>query len=798
MIAASRREFRKQPAIAVLTILTISLAIGVTTAVFSVMDSELFRSLPYRKPDQIVLLKGIDARGEASSQSYLHFLDLTQSISSFEALSAYREGRRTIKSDSAQLVTHLQVTPEFFKVFGVTPVLGRTWNESNLSSGDDRGAIVTDSVWRRHFRADPEAIGRPVILDGEPYQLIGVMPPTFQYPLGAQDAVYVLLRSTDGINRNRGSRWLSTIARLKPEMTLQNAQEELDRVCNGIGQIHPNDKSFRLRAYLLRKWVVRNIETPLQAIWYAALSIAVIGCVNVGALMTSRSIARQHDIGLMIALGARPRHIFSSLIGQALIWSLAGLAVGLPLVKYLLAAYARLAVNSPSRGLNPEFNSTILAAAAVAAMLIALLSSLVPIIYVHNSSLRTRLNQNMNSTPARSLKNLSSIAISGQAAIALVLLIVAGLLTQSVIRWRNLDLGFDPRTILTTEISLGTTQYQGSDLYRQVYDPLIQRIKSLPGVDAVTLVQSLPLKERGSLTGIHIAGTPEDPPERMRRAEDRYVSADYHRVLGMRLIRGRLFDPDKDGRESPAVCIINDVFASEIFGAADPLGRVIDQASLDKCSIIGVVSSVRQQLFEPPTPEQYWLLSQMGPKIANNFTDLSLALRLKGGDPLARTKDVQSVMRQLNPDIPLAKFETMDQIVGEVTSLQGLQAWVFGVFAGLAAFLGGAGLFGIISYEVTTSSRDIGVKLALGASRISIITGVLRRVSALLLISVAIAAVIIISANKTLVAGLAINPGQELGQAAQSTAALFLAGMLAALIPALRASRINPIEVLRQ
>ncbi|MFN7545689.1 MAG: ABC transporter permease [Acidobacteriota bacterium] len=796
-IATCRREFRKQPAIGILTILTISLAIGITTTVFGVMDSELLRSLPYWQPDQIVVLKGINARGEASSQSYPYFQDLSRSISSFEALSAYREGRRTLKSDSPQLLTHLQVSPAFFQVFGVKPFLGRTWDESNLPSNEDRSAIVTHSVWRRHFKADPEAIGKQVILDGEPFQLIGVMPPGFQYPIAAQDAVYVLLRAADGINRNRGSRWLSTIAKLKPGLTLQKAQEELDRVCDGIGQIHPNDKSFHLQAHLLKKWVVRGLETPLKALWYAALSIALIGCVNVGALMTSRSISRQHDMGLMIALGARPRQIFSNLIGQSLIWSLAGLAGGLLLVEYLLVIYARIATNISSRGLNPELNSTVLAAAAVAALLIALFSSLVPIAYARNVTLRALLNQTITSTPARSLKNLRSIAISGQAAIAMVLLIVAGLLIQSVIRWRNLDLGFDPRSILTTQIELGKTKYEGSDLYRQVYEPLIERIQSLPGVDAVALAQSLPLRDCCSSTGIHIAGTPQDPPERMRMAADHYVSANYHRVLGMRLIRGRLFDPGKDGRESPTVCLINDVFANEIFGNSDPLGRVIDQASYGECSIIGVVSSVRQQLFEPPAPEQYWLLSQIEAKYANTFTGLSLTLRMQGGDPLARAKDVQSVIRQLNPDIPLAKFETMDQVVGEAMSLQRLQAWVFGVFAGLAAFLAGAGLFGIVTYEVANSGRDIGVKLALGASRLSIITGVLSRVAGLLLISIAIAAVIIMGANKILAAGLAIHPAQELGQTTQLIAALFLAGMLAALLPAVRASKINPIEVLR-
>jgi predicted permease len=799
------RQLRRAPGFAFTVALTLALGVGVATAVFCVIDAVILRPLPFAHPERIVFPQTRAQSGYTQPASWPSYQDERAQTSTFSALAAYADFFKvTVETPDAgaMVLDCVQGTDNFFQVFGVQPFLGRTFLPGEEQQGKNSVAVLSHELWQSHFGADRGILNKTVTMGGRNYAVVGIMPAGFRFPLGTHNAVYMPMQIDQGWMKRRGTHWLRTVGRVKDGTSIEQAQADLTQVFNNLSRTYPDSDGGRtVRLPLLSEAIAAKSKGPLWTLLGAVLAVLAIGCINVAGLLLARGVKREREMAMRMAIGAGRVRLLRQLLTEGVLLALLGSAGGVLLAQLILNLMRAFLIHALARGADVHMNWPVMTAAIAVAIFTSLAASLFPALRLSSIDPNRALKSGGGAGTQRGQYRLRSFFVITQVALTLVLLVVSGMLIRVVTRYRHVDLGFDPAHILSVKLSISRPRYQDRDVLSAFYKPLEERASHLPGVQAAGLINMLPIESWGSNSDIHIAGQPPNPPNQIVLAESRFVSPGYFDVMGIPLHRGRKLSPSLDTPHIAATVVVNDAFVREFIPPGlDPAAQRIDSDAEKPeqwTQIVGVTGNIRQDIYEPPIAERDWLMDEIDPKErADTFSGMSLLVRTSG-DPKQAIPAVRSIVHELDPTVPFEEPRAMTEVVSETLVFERMESWLFGIFAALALALALVGLYGLVSHEVEQATRDIGVRMALGASRNHILAMVLRRVTWMLGAGTAAGLVLTLFARKLIAMVIYFEPQKEAGGFLALAVLLVAAGLAAALIPAARAASIDPMQALR-
>src|SRR5579863_6061351 len=799
------RQLRREPGFGLTVALTLALSVGLATAVFCVINTVILRPLPYSDPDRILAIESISRSGYTQPASWPSFKDERAQASSFSALAGYNDfSKSTIDTPGSGpvLLSSIRSTDNFFQVFGVRPLLGRTWLPGDEQEGRSEILVLGYDTWQAYFSGDRAILGRAVKVDGQEFTIVGVMPPGFRYPLSVRNAVYTPHLITQDWMNGRGNHWLRSIARLKDGVTQRQAEADLSHVFSNIGKAFPDtDGDRKVHLIPLAQMVTRSTGGPLWTLLGAVLAVLAIGCVNIAGLLLARGVKREREMAMRIAIGAGRARLVRQVLTEGLLLAALGAAGGVVCAWVMLSAMRAFLVHALSRGADIQLDFTVLGACIALAVFASLAATLYPALRMAGTDPGRALKLGGNAGVSRGQHRLRAGFVICQVALTLVLVVVSGLLVRSVLRYMHADLGFDPAHILTAEINLSPTRYQNRDVVADFYRPLFARVAQIPGVRAVGAINILPIENWGNNSDIHIAGQPPYPKNKEMLAEGRLVSTGYFDVFGIPLHRGRMLSPSLDHADNPSSpVVVNEAFVRKFIpDGLDPVGQRIDDADKEEnwTRIVGVTGSIRQNIYDVPMAERDWLIDSMPVKEqAGQLSGMSLVMRFDG-DQQFLVPALRKAIHDIDPTVPFTDASTMSEIVSDTLVFERMESWLFAIFAALALALALVGLYGLVSHEVEKARRDIGVRMALGASRGVILGMVLRRVAGMLAAGVAAGLILTVLTRKLIGMVIYFEAGREALGFLALAALLIVAGLLAALIPAARAASVEPMQALR-
>jgi putative ABC transport system permease protein len=798
------RQLRRSPGFAVTVVLTLALSVGVATAVFCVVDAVILRPLPYAHPEQIAAVETRSQSGYTQPASWPSYKDEREQVHAFAALAGYNDFftvTMETPSSGPVLLDTVHSTDNFFQVFGVQPLLGRTYLPGEEQDGKNQVVVLSYEIWQTYFGGERNVLGSPVKLDGLTYTVIGVMPAGFRYPLSIHNVIYTPRLIDHDWMHHRGSHWMRTIARLKDGVAIGQAQADLGQVLTNLGRAYPDTDGGRTVKLLpLSESVTAQSRGPLWTLLGAVLAVLAIGCVNIAGLLLARGVKRGREMAMRVAVGAARPRLLRQVLTEGILLALLGATGGVLLASAMLSLMRTFLIKALARGADIHMNWAVLGAAVSAAVLTSLAASLYPALRMSGADPNRALKSGGAAGVERGQHHVRSAFIITQVALTLVLLVVAGMLIRVITRYRHVDLGFDPAHIVATPLNITPSRYEGRDAIAAFYQPLSERIQHIPGVRAVGVISLLPIESWGSNSDVHIAGQPPNPPKEIRLSEVRYVSAGYFDVFGISLGSGRLLSPALDRPGDVPTAVANEAFVKKFIPAGlDPTSQRIDSDPDPKnwTRIVGTVGNVRQNIYEPPMPEHDYLIDSMPVKDhADMLNGMSLVVRFDG-DPGAIIPALRSALHDVDPTVPFKEAKTISDVLSETLIFERMESWLFGIFAGLALALALVGLYGLLSHEVELGTRDIGLRMALGASRPQVVGMVLRRVSWMLGAGATAGIVLTLLASKIIDMVIYVDAQKESGTLLLTALVLVSAGMTAALIPARRAASIDPMRALR-
>jgi predicted permease len=802
------RGMRKNPGFVWTSVFTLALGIGATTAVFSLVDTVLLHPLPFPEPDRIVAVGTLsqprNGKGPAIAEtdtSYPNFFDWRERSKSFSALSSWQGQSFTLGSTNApaRRIDGMMVASDFFRVLGVQPQLGRDFLRSDEQAGN-RSVILSDSLWRSAFNANPNTIGQTLHLSDEPFTVVGVMPKSFAFPNAPDAQAWITeARAREGNNPSasqRGWTQVSVIGRLAPGITAAQAHAEMDAIQRDLARTYADDIKYQTSVSVKPELtdLVGDVQRPLHILFAAVSVLLLIACANVAGLVLTRSSARRPELALRSALGATRLQIVRQLLIESVTLSLTGGLGG-----FLLAAVAlRLApefLPSDLPRLNElALNPRVLLFSLGAAILTGLLFGVLPA--WRSSRLDPALalrDSKRSSTAGRSQHRLHSALVIAETALGLVLLIGAGLLIRSFNKLLSVDPGFNTQHLVTFSVGMPRKRFQDEKL-TQLSQQLQANFATLPGVQQSTYAFPMPLTGSDINISFTIPGRPsakgEEPSARVS-----VVAANFFTSMQMSLRRGRFFSAAEERPKSPPVMIINQSFADHFFPGEDPVGKRIqsDLSASDQPEIreiIGVVGNVnRSSLTEAPENEYYIPFAQV-PVAAPVF-----ALRV-AGDPAAYEKTIRSAVMQMDPSLPVYAVRT--NLLARSTAQQRFQTILISGFAVMALVLAAVGLYAVLNYMVTQRTTELGLRMALGAQRSNVLLLVLWRGLLLCAMGLALGLVLSTALSRYLGSLLFHTPPVDALTYSATAALLLIVSAAACLLPSLRAARLNPHDTLRQ
>jgi predicted permease len=799
------RQLRRAPGFAFTVVLTLALSVGVATAVFCVIDNVILRPLPYAHPERIVSVDGRSQSGYTQPESWPSYQDERAQASSFQALAGYFRWRDVAMEtpDGPVVLQSVRTTDNFFDVFGVHPLLGRTFLPGEQEPGKNDLVVLSYETWQKHFNGASDVLEKPVRLDGRAYTIIGVMPAGFRFPLSTRDGVYTPLHlDAEPWMKNRGSHWLWTVARLKEGITIEQAQADLAHIFNDLGRAYADSDGGRTaRLQMLSQNVNSQSRGPLWTLLGAVLAVLAIGCVNIAGLLLARGVKREREMAMRVAIGAGRTRLIRQVLTEGVMLALLGAAGGVLLASLMLDLMHTFLIKALARGADIHMNWKVLAAAIAVAVIASLAASLYPALRLSGIDPNRALKAGGSAGMQRGQYRLRSGFVVTQVALTLMLLVVAGMLIRVVTRYRHTDLGFDPAHILAVDLHIAPGRYDSRDVLANFYQPLLDRAALIPGVRAAGLIDMLPIESWGSNADVHIAGQPPYPPNQEMLAEYRMVTTGYFDVFNIPFHQGRRLSPQLDvsANKAPTV-VVNDAFVRKFlpsgFGPATP--HLDDhQKPEEKTAVVGVMGNVSQDIREPGLAEMDYLLDEIPAKDRPAALSTMVLVMRTDGDPKQIVSALRNALHEIDPTVPLADPRTMTEVIAETLVFERMESWLFGIFAGLALALALVGLYGLISHEVEQSTRDIGVRMALGASRPGILAMVLRRVAWMLGTGTIAGLVLTLLARKLIGVVIYFEPQKEAGGFLLVALLLVVAGLVAALIPARRAVSIEPMQALR-
>src|ERR1700722_3319986 len=787
------RLLRQAPAFAAIAICALALGIGANTAIFSTLDSVVLRPLPYHDPDRVVMVfEDCSQIGfPHNTPAPANYFDWKAQNHVFTDMAAVRYRGASITGDGTpEQLKGQAVTPNFFSVLGVTPLIGRTFSEEEDRLGA-QVVVISYGLWQRRYLGDPSRINQSIMLNGTKYSVIGVMPRDFVFRDHERD-FWIPIHFTPADQAMRGSHYLSVVARLKPDATLDRARQEMNAIAKRLEQQYPDD-NYRVGAVVIpmKEDLLGKTRVALFVLMGAAGCVLLIACANLASLLLARAVARKKELAVRAALGAGRTRLVRQMVTEATMLALAGGTLGLLFAQAGMTILARLVPTGLPNTAQPALDPTLLLFTLGLSLLTGLIFSVIPAIQAARASVNDALKQGGRSGTDTRGRNTRDALVVVEVAAALVLLTGAGLMIQTMMKLRAIDLGFRSDHLLTMRTALGA---KAKDVVKSTdyLDRVLAQVNVLPGVESAAFASTLPFQSIGNTRGFIVDGGPLDQnysPDALFRVG----SVNYLQTLGVKLVEGRLFTAS-DRSESAPVLIVNETLARHYWPKATAIGHHVAFGGGVPRTIVGVVTDVQERGYE----------LAMKPGVYVPITPLdfdwgadTLVVRTKG-EPGALTPTIRRIIASIDPDQPVSELRTMDEIVDLNVADRQQQMTLLGAFAALALILASIGLYGVLSYAVTQRSREIGLRMALGASASSVIRMIVGRGLALTGIGLAIGLVSAWAATramKNLLYGVAATDPLTFGSVA---ALLALIALIACYAPARRASRVDPIVVLRE
>jgi predicted permease len=796
------RQMIRRPGFTAVVLVTLALGIGANAAIFSVLDAVLLRPLPYSQPQRLIKVwtrfTGIGLPNDQNWVSAPEFRDIQQLNHSFSDIAVLdTESFNLGVRGSPQRVVGTAISPGLFSMLGVQPALGRNFLPEEGQPGREKEVILSYALWRRVFAGNAGIVGSTVLIDGVPMSVVGVMPRGFNYPSESEIWGPIAFSQNDLSENSRGSHGYEVVGRIKPGLTMAQVQDDMDRVGRTMIEQHKNypysKYGFGIILHPLLEETVGDVKTSLWVLMAAVGLVLLIACANVANLLLVRASEREQEMGVRMALGASSGRLIRQLLTESLLLALLGGLAGLAITPWALRELVALGASSLPRTVNTGIDARALAVMFVVTLLTGVLFGLAP-------ALRSGRKRNWAAlktarvTGSAQSRRLRRALVIAETALSLILLAGAGLLLRSFQKILSVDPGFRPDGVLTMRLALPDALYSKPEQVRNFYDTLIDRIKTLPQVRSVGAVSALPLGGQGG-SGTNTIDTQFVPPANTTpEVDERVVTPDYFKAMGITLVRGRFFD-QRDSADASPVAIIDESLAQTFWPNQDPIGRRMHvgdgKSTAPWKTIVGVVRHVRNRTLESRSrTEVYWPESQVP------YHDMTLAILASGNLPdLAPT--IQREVTSIDPDLPVYKVRTMTEVMGESVARRRLALTLLGVFAGLALLLASIGIYGVTSYVVTQSQQEIGLRMALGAGRSQVLKLMMSQGMTTILWGLGLGLLGSLALTR-LMAGMLfdVRPADPLALGGASLLLLGVA-LLAILIPAQRATRVNPMQALR-
>ncbi|MEK6279720.1 MAG: ABC transporter permease [Acidobacteriota bacterium] len=804
------RVMRKNPGFMAIAVFALALGVGANTAIFSVVNAILLHPINYGNPDQLVMVWEKSAkRGFGQIPTSLpNFLDLRTGNNSLEDLGAFADSNFNLTGgEQPERVIGVRVTASLLSLLGSTPLHGRLFLTGEDQPQAGRVLILSHQLWQRSFGANPNIVGQTVALNGDSYTVVGIMPSDFKFPPAFSATVassqYAMPKAdlwvpliTDAVLAARDIRTLFMIGRLKPGVTHTAAQSDMNVIASRLQKEYPAiDADMEVDVVPLRQQITGDIRLALLVLFGAVGCVLLIACANVANLLLAKASGRQKEVAIRTALGATRFRIVRQLLTEGMILGLAGGLLGSLLAILVLR---QLVIFTPANVSIPDnvgIDWKVLAFTLLLSLFTSFIFGLAPALQASKLDLNETLKEGGRGNSGGSKQNrLRSLLVITEVALALILLIASGLMIKSFMRLQNVNPGFNPENLITLEMQLPENKYSDKDRQAIFQQQLVQRIAQVPGVQSAGTVDNLPFSGNEFNVGLSIEGQPALSAAERPRAFLRNVSSSYFESMGIPVRKGRPF-ADSDNSNAPAAAIINETAARRFWPNDEPLGKRFKRGRADSqnpwVTVVGVVGSVSHTSLQVASqPEVYFAFQQ------NPGLNLTLVTRTQS-EPKALAGAVRREVSTLDKDLPVGNMKFMDEIVGKSVAQPRVYALLLGIFAGLALILASIGIYGVMAYAVTQRTHEIGIRMALGARQADILKLIVKQGMILGIAGIIIGLIVSFAVTRVLASQLyGVTATDPLIFAGISALLMFVA-LIACSIPALRATKVDPMVAVR-
>ncbi len=793
------RSLSRARGFACAAIAVLAIGVGANTAAFSVADFVLLRPLPFPEPDTLVRLcwgpregGGWGCNNQLSPANYRDYKSLTSSFRDMGAF--YSDAANLVGPGEPQRLALAGVTSEVLPLLGVRPVLGREFGAGDSPDADARAVVLGYGLWQSQFAGDPQVLGRSVSLNGTPYEVIGVMPKSFHFPWrDVQLWTHLVLREQD--YEDRDNNYLEAVARLAPGVSMSAARADLEVVAARLARDYPEtneDAGFSF--FAMHDTMSPTYRVMLLSLCGASLCILLLTCANLANLLLARAGARERELAVRAALGAGKERLVRQLVTESMVLALAGGIAGLALAAAMLPLLSLLVPSTLPVESHPTLDPRFVAVALGFAALTGLGFGLVPALRVGGRAGFDGLREGARAGGGAK-QRLRSVLVGAEVAASVVLLISSGLLIRAVWRVQSIDPGFVPERVLTLKTALPRPKYDVTQRRTQFYDRVLSEIRALPGVESAGYISGLPMVRTGRIAEVAIPGREVSPRFRGDIASIRFVTPQYFRALGIPLLRGRdVEDGDHVGRDP--VAVVSDSFAQQYWPEDDPLGRTFVIREETR-TVVGVVGDVKVRGLERNNePQVYVPAAQVADAAFINDDPQDLVVR-HVGSTAALLPAVRAIVRAADPEQPISDVRSLEAVVAQETAPRRAQIQVLGALAAIALLLAGVGIYGLLAYTVAQRSREIGVRLALGAQPNAVARMIVAQGMTLALVGLVPGVAVAYAAARGMQALLfGVGPGDPV-TILVAVALVLVITLAGTLVPALRAVRVNPMLVLR-
>jgi len=801
------RQLLKNPGYSAIAVLTLALGIGANTAIFSVVNSVLLRPLPFKDPDRIVRVWHTPPAKSFPGMTFFsvsaaNYFDWKSENHVFERMAIYNYSGFTLTGVAQpQQVDASAVSADFFETLGVPPLIGRFFSPEEDQPGHTNVVILSYRFWQEHFGANADIVGHNVTMDGQNYLVAGVMPESFRFPEFAQ--MWTPMGWTDKERAVRGEHHSVVIARLKPGVDVKQAQAEMNTISSRLEQLFPaDDKGWGALVLPLHKDLVKDIEPALLVLLGAVAFVLLIACANVANLALARMFSRQKEIAIRSALGASSWRVLRQVLTESVLLAAIGGVLGIalaPLGQHLILSFLG---NQMPGALTVHLDLSVLAFTACISVLTGVIAGALPAFRVAKSDVNQALKQGLGRTDTSSGSHRTRrILVVTEVALSIVLLVGAGLMIRSFQQLQNVAPGFESRGVLTMTAAVARAKFPQPEQFINFFEQILQRVRALPGVEAAGVIDDIPLDQNGSHQPIAIEGQPEVAMADQPEVDVRLISKSYLHAMHIPLLRGRDFsDQDVSGR--PESILISESMAKRFWPDQDPIGKRVKLTfSPDQFrEVVGVVGDVKLDSLDQsrPSPTLYVPLDQVSASGPNGWNSFPLTLVVRSSTAAgSMVSAVTNAIHEIDGTVPVRDVFTMDDVVEKSLSQPRFNMLLLGVFAGLALLLAAIGIYSVLSYSVRQRVPEIGIRLALGARMTDVLRMVVMEGMKPTLLGAAIGVVAALALGR-LVSSLIfqVKPTDPLTFFAVA-AVLALIALLACIVPAYRASRVNPVIALR-